>query len=139
MGIVVNCLSLMLSALLIVYGISFYIKNRGIARRINLFILLYCVFSALWCLCFGSIGLADNLDNAEILRKIGDFAIVAFLVNEVFFVTNMFREKKKTIIVLRTVIVIISTSGLETGLPGPPIPTSGLPDRSTLHLWPSDL
>ena len=107
MGIVVNCLSLMLSALLIVYGISFYIKNRGIARRINLFILLYCVFSALWCLCFGSIGLAYNLDNAEIFRKIGDFAIVAFLVNEVFFVTNMFREKKKTIIVLRTVIVIL--------------------------------
>lgn len=107
MGIIVNCLSLMLSALLLVYGISFYLKNRGTSRRINFYILTYCLLSAVWCMSFGSIGLAVDFNNAEILRKIGDFAIAAFLVNEVYFVTTMFREKKRTIIILRTVIVVL--------------------------------
>ena len=68
MGIIVNCLSLMLSALLLVYGVSFYLKNRGTSRRINFYILMYCLLSALWCLCFGAIGLAADFNNAEILR-----------------------------------------------------------------------
>ena len=94
MWIAVNCLLLMLGAVLIVVGIGFFLRTKDAADRMSLYILLYALTSAVWCISYGIIGITDNFELAYIVRRVGVFAIDSFFVVEVFFVSRMCNTNK---------------------------------------------
>lgn len=86
MGIAINCLLLILGAVSGTLGISFYIHNKKAPGNISRYILLYGVLSAVWCICYGIIGVMDDPEICYFLRTFGIFAINAFIVNEAFLI-----------------------------------------------------
>jgi len=86
---IINCLLLMMGAVSAVMGISFYARNRQASGKIRFYILFYGLCSALWCICYGIIGVNDNITQCEIVRKVGVVGINGFLVTELFLVSEM--------------------------------------------------
>ncbi len=95
MGIVFNCLLLILGAIAGTLGISFYIHNNKAPGNISRFILLYGVLSAVWCICYGIIGVMDDPEICYFIRTFGIFAINAFIVNEAFLIFEVLDINKK--------------------------------------------
>lgn len=105
---IINCLLLMMGAVSAVMGISFYARNRQASGKIRFYILFYGLCSALWCICYGIIGVNDNITQCEIVRKIGVVGIDGFLITEVFLVSEMSGARRGQIRLLRTASVLIS-------------------------------
>lgn len=106
--LIINSLLLMLGAISLVFGVSFYLRNRHAAGKIRSYILLYGLCSAIWCICYGAIGITDNLTQCEIMRKIGVVGINGFLVTEVFLVSEMSGSNKGLIRYMRAAAIFIA-------------------------------
>ena len=104
----INCLLLMVGAITAVLGISFYSRNREAAGNIRFIILFYGLCSALWCIIYGFIGITDNLDACQMLRKIGVLGVDGFVLTEVFLGTEMAGLKKRSILIIRWSAVFIT-------------------------------
>ena len=105
---IINCLLLMLGTVSATLGISFYARNSQAANKIRFYILFYGIFSAVWCICYGVIGIMDNLDTCEMLRKVGVIGVDGFLLTEVFLVSEMSGLKRGIIRVVRIGATLIS-------------------------------
>ena len=105
---IINCLLLMLGSVSAVMGISFYFRNRQAAGKIRFYILFYGLCSAVWCICYGMIGISDNLELCEQIRKVGVAGINGFLLTEVFLVSEMSGAKAGMIKALRVFATLIS-------------------------------
>ncbi|MCR5625348.1 MAG: response regulator [Lachnospiraceae bacterium] len=92
--IIVNYILLIIGTIAGVMGISFFFRNRISAGNIRLYICACGVFSALWCLSYGIIGMTYELEYCDYIRKLGVFSINAFLTTEVFLVSEMSAAKK---------------------------------------------
>ncbi|MCR5746173.1 MAG: response regulator [Lachnospiraceae bacterium] len=86
---IINCILLIIGTVAGVMGISFYFRNKEAIGNFRLYIFLYGICSALWCLSYGIIGITNNLAICDPVRSIGVFAICAFLITEVFLVSEM--------------------------------------------------
>ncbi|MBQ9382896.1 MAG: hypothetical protein IJT87_01545 [Ruminiclostridium sp.] len=103
-----NCVLLIAGTLACVLGVSFYVRNRSSNGNIRYYILLYGIFSALWCFCYAALGMTSELSVCPYLRIPGLVAIDAFLINEVFVVTEMAGIKKRPSMILRILFILIS-------------------------------
>ena len=106
--IVINYMLLMLGTLCATLGISFYARNREAAGNIRFYILFYGLCSAVWCICYGLIGITPNLETCETIRKVGVAGINGFLLTEVFLVSEMSGVKKGVVWTLRIFSVVIA-------------------------------
>ncbi|MBR4515286.1 MAG: response regulator [Lachnospiraceae bacterium] len=108
MWVLTNCLLLMVGAVAAVFGISFYLRNRDTSGNMRIYILLYGVFSAIWCISYGLIGIIDDFAVCEALRKPGIASFEAFMVLETFIVTEMTGIKKPPAVIIRTLIIVLN-------------------------------
>lgn len=109
MWIATNCGLLILGSIVFVLGVSFFSRNRTNAYgNTHYYILFLCLFSTMWCLSYGSIGITDHMDRAEILRIFGVLGFNAFIVVEVFLLSGMSGMKRNVSRVLRIVVIVIA-------------------------------
>ena len=109
---IMNFLLILSGTVSAVLGISFFFQNRRAAGNIAYYMLFCGIWSALWCLCYGMIGITDNLELCEILRKVGVLGIDSFLLTEVFLVSEMSGAKPGIIVTMRVGAVVISIMDL---------------------------
>ena len=107
MGLVISCILLMLTSPVFALGVSFFLKNRGTTGNTRYYILALCVTASIWCAAYGSIGITDKLQRAEVLRVFGVLAINAFLVVEVFLFTGLSAMKRLISHTLRAIVVCV--------------------------------
>lgn len=99
MWIWINCILLMLGALLQAVGFNYFNRHKKYSRKTARYIYLYNVTSAAWCISYGAIGMMTNFKAAAIVRIIGIFATDAFFVNEIFFISGMYHKKGENLFV----------------------------------------
>ena len=99
--IINNCLLFILGTIAGVMGVSFYLRNRSANGNIRYYILFYGIFSALWCISYGVLGVVTDLSLCAIIRIFGLVAINGFLINEMFLATEMAGVNKRVAIGLR--------------------------------------
>jgi len=104
----INCILLMVGAVVATLGISFYAGNKEVSGKFRFYIFFYGICSAIWCISYGFIGITDDFAACEIIRKVGILGIDAFLVTEVFFGVAMAGIKRKTAAMIRTGMVFLS-------------------------------
>ena len=83
-----NCLLLITGTIACVMGVSFYIRNKESTGNIRYYMPFYGIFSALWCFSYAVLGMTPDLTLCPYIRIPGLIAINAFLINEVFVVTE---------------------------------------------------
>ena len=105
---VINCILLMTGAVAAVVGISFFLRNRQASGNISWYILFYGICSALWCICYGMIGITDNLRLCSDIRRVGIVGINTFLITEVFLVSEMSGAVWRIVRNARIFIIVIS-------------------------------
>ncbi len=93
----INCILLVIGTVAAVCGISFYFRNKEALGNIRFYILSCGICSAVWCICFGLFGICSDLSLCNIFRKGGDIGVVAFLVTEVFLVTEISGAKQEAV------------------------------------------
>ena len=86
---IINCILLVIGTVAAVCGISFYFRNKEASSHIRFYIFSYGISVAVWCFFFGLIGFCDNFAICNILRKLGDVGVIAFLITETFLVTDV--------------------------------------------------
>ena len=92
MGLVINCILLMLTSVVFALGVGFFLKNKGTPGYTRYYILALCVSASIWCAAYGSIGITDKLQRAAILRIFGVVSILA-----VVLITNVFVRPLKDV------------------------------------------
>ena len=92
---IINCILLVIGAVAAVCGISFYLRNKEASGNIRIYILSCGNCAAIWCICFGLLGICQELELCNLFRRVGDIGIVAFLATEIFLVTEISGAKKK--------------------------------------------
>lgn len=101
MGLFVNALLLMIGSVSGVLGVSFYIRNRNYTKNISAYLLGMGVFSAMWCIAYGFIGITENFYTCEVLRRIGIAGVNGFLIAEVYLISEISGVGKKVKYTLR--------------------------------------
>ena len=94
---IINCILLVVGTVAAVCGISFYLRNKEASGNIRSYILSCGNCSAIWCICFGILGICNDLELCNVFRKVGDIGIVAFLATEIFLVTEISGAKKEAV------------------------------------------
>ena len=94
---IINCILLIVGTVVAVCGISFYLRNKEASGNIRTYIFSCGNCAAIWCICFGLLGICSNLELCSVFRKMGDIGIVAFLATEIFLVTEISGAKKETV------------------------------------------
>ena len=110
--IINNCALLILGTIAGVMGVSFYMRNKDSSGNIRYYMLFYGVFSALWCLSYGILGVSTDQTLCEIIRILGLIAIDAFLINETFLATEMAGLAKRPALLIRTASAVLSAVDL---------------------------
>ena len=105
MWILSNCILFIMGTVSAIMGMSFYMRNRDTSGNMRIYILLYGIFAALWCMSYALIGVIDNFDVCELLRKPGILAVQAFLLTELFLVTESSGVRRLTRILTRLLLV----------------------------------
>jgi len=108
MWLTVNCILLMIATVVLVSGIDFFIKNKKTNNNTRYYVLFYSIFSAIWCISYGVIGITDNLELAANVRSLGVVAINGFYITEAFLVSGMSKCKKEVRFITRAVAVLLS-------------------------------
>ena len=96
-----NCALLILGTVAAIMGVSFFWRNKEAAGHIRYYLLLYGIFSALWCLSYAMIGFTTDLSLCPYIRIPGLMAIYGFLINELFLATEMVSLPKTVTKVIR--------------------------------------
>ena len=104
---IMNCILLMVGTVAAVMGISFYLRNREAAGKIRLYIFCYGITSAIWCISYGLVGISDDFQVCEVIRKFGVFGYVSFFFTEVLLATEMSGIKRKTSALIRWCMIVI--------------------------------
>ncbi len=107
-----NCLLLITGTIACVMGVSFYIRNKESTGNIRYYMPFYGIFSALWCFSYAVLGMTPDLTLCPYIRIPGLIAINAFLINEVFVVTEMACIKKSAAIFIRISSFVVSVIDL---------------------------
>ncbi len=110
--IVNNCALLIMGTVAGAFGVSFYVRNRNSNGNIRYYMLVYGIFSALWCFSYAALGMSPSLSVCPYLRIPGLIAIDAFLLNEVFVVTEMAGLGKRASWALRISFLALSVADL---------------------------
>ncbi|MBQ9484082.1 MAG: response regulator [Ruminiclostridium sp.] len=106
--IINNCALLIFGTVAGITGVSFYMRNKASAGNIRYYMLFYGVFSALWCFSYAVLGVSTNLSVCAGIRIVGLIAIDAFLMNETLLVTEMAGLRKKTALLVRITVCVLS-------------------------------
>ena len=104
---IISAILLMIGTVAAVMGISFYIRNREAQGKIRLFIFSYGLSSAVWCISYGLIGLTDQFELCDVLRKIGIIGIETFFFTEVLLATEMSGVKRSIVTPVRWSVIAV--------------------------------
>ncbi len=105
---IINCILLIIGTIAGVTGFSFYVRNRENDSNIRFYIFSYGLSSALWCISYGTIGTMKDLSMCGMVRRAGVFAIDAFLLTEVFLISEISGVGKRTVRIAKIAAVILS-------------------------------
>ena len=105
---IVNCILLVIGSVAGVIGIGFFRRNKESKGRMRTFICALGVFSAIWCITYGVIGITEDLSICDPVRSVGVVSITAFLTSELFLVTEISGARKWTVRIARLFALVIS-------------------------------
>lgn len=93
MGIFINCLALIFSTIIVLCGISYFLREKN-AGRLRYFMLIMGVFGALWSGGYGIMGFAETAKQAELFRTVGIVGVVGFMMTEAIMIAYMIHLPK---------------------------------------------
>lgn len=93
MGIFINCLALIFSTIIVLCGISYFLREKN-AGRLRYFMLIMGVFGALWSGGYGIMGFAETAKQAELFRTVGIVGVVGFMMTEALMIAYMIHLPK---------------------------------------------
>ena len=93
MGIFINCLALIFSTIIVLCGISYFLREKN-AGRLRYFMLIMGVFGALWSGGYGIMGFAETAKQAELIRAVGIVGVVGFMMTEALMIAYMIHLPK---------------------------------------------
>lgn len=106
MEVFVNCVLLVLGTVALVMGISFYFRNIKYEKETSVILLMYGLSSAIWCFCYGLIGIIPKVEWCPYIRILGIFSVDAFIMSEVFLGCKLTAANKKRTIAVKIVMFI---------------------------------
>ncbi|MCR5099187.1 MAG: response regulator [Lachnospiraceae bacterium] len=110
MFVIINCLLLMAGAISAVFGISFFWRNKGTSDNLRIYILLYGISSAGWCIGYGFIGILDDFAVCAVIRRFAILCFDLFMINETFMGTEAAGLKKRPSIIVRILTLALSVA-----------------------------
>ena len=121
MGLFINCLLFILGTVALVMGISFYFRNIRYEKETSIIILMYGISSAVWCICYGFIGVIPRVEWCPYIRVLGILAVDTFIMTEVFMgckLTSISKKKSsgvKMVMFLATIVdfLLFSKTGVD--------------------------
>ena len=108
MGVFVNCVLLVLGTVALVMGISFYLRNIKYEKETSIIILMYGLSSAVWCFCYGLIGILPRVEWCPYIRVLGIFSVDTFIMTEVFLGCKLTAANKRRTVAVKTVMFILT-------------------------------
>ena len=93
MGIFINCLALIFSTIIVLCGISYFLREKN-AGRLRYFMLIMGGFGALWSGGYGIMGFAETAKQAELFRTVGIVGVVGFMMTEALMIAYMIHLPK---------------------------------------------
>ncbi len=108
MGLFINCLLFILGTVALVMGISFYFRNIRYEKETSVIILMYGISSAVWCICYGFIGVIPRVDLCPSIRVLGILAVDTFIMTEVFMGCKLPSIDKKKSSVVKIVMLLFT-------------------------------
>ena len=108
MGLFINCLLFILGTVALVMGISFYFRNIRYEKETSIIILMYGLSSAVWCICYGFIGIIPKVEWCPYIRILGIFAVDAFIMTEVFLGCKLTSIDKKKSTIVKIIMMIFT-------------------------------
>ncbi|MBO5210265.1 MAG: response regulator [Lachnospiraceae bacterium] len=111
MGILINCVMIMLATVVMVAGIHFYIREKD-ARQLRSYMLFMAIFAAAWCGGYGYMGFCEDESMALFGRNIGLSGCIGFLLTEALFLLQQCVVAKSIRKVLDIIIVLIGAIDL---------------------------
>ena len=105
---IINCILLIIGTVAAVMGISFYWRNKEAEGRMRTYICSMGIFSALWCISFGIMGITENLALCDNIRIVGIISLTAFLISELYLISDVSRARKSLVKIVRVYSLVLS-------------------------------
>ncbi|MGN0425034.1 MAG: ATP-binding protein [Acetatifactor sp.] len=88
MGIFINTIAIICSTVIVVIGISYFMREKA-AGRLRYYLLIMSIFGALWSGGYGLMGFMETAEEAIFFRRVGLTGIIGFMMTEALMVAYM--------------------------------------------------
>ena len=88
MGIFINCLAVVFSTIIAIFGISYFMREKN-AGALRYYMLVMGFFGALWSGGYGIMGFTETREAAAVFRAVGLVGVVGFMMTEALMVAYM--------------------------------------------------
>ena len=116
MGIFINCIAVIFSTVIIICGISYFMREKA-AGKLRYYMLIMGIFGALWSGGFGIMGFTETVKAAYVFRAIGLIGVVGFMMTEALMVAYMTSLPKWLYYTYEVVFIILAIVDLAFFIP----------------------
>ena len=88
MGIFINCLAVVFSTIIAIFGISYFMREKN-AGALRYYMLVMGFFGALWSGGYGIMGFTETREAAAVFRAVGLVGVAGFMMTEALMVAYM--------------------------------------------------
>ena len=88
MGIFINCLAVVFSTIIAIFGISYFMREKN-AGALRYYMLVMGFFGALWSGGYGIMGFTETGEAAAVFRAVGLVGVVGFMMTEALMIAYM--------------------------------------------------
>ena len=88
MGIFINCLAVVFSTIIAIFGISYFMREKN-AGALRYYMLVMGFFGALWSGGYGIMGFTETGEVAAVFRAVGLVGVAGFMMTEALMIAYM--------------------------------------------------
>ena len=88
MGIFINCLAVVFSTIIAIFGISYFMREKN-AGALRYYMLVMGFFGALWSGGYGIMGFTETGEAAAVFRAVGLVGVAGFMMTEALMIAYM--------------------------------------------------
>ncbi|MBR1573194.1 MAG: hypothetical protein IJ655_10660, partial [Lachnospiraceae bacterium] len=107
-GIMLSCILIGVGTVAAVMGVSFYWRNIKYEKETSFILLMYGISSAIWCYCYGVIGLCWDFNLCNNIRILGILAVDVFVMTEVFMGCKLANLPRKIDLSIKIIMHIVT-------------------------------